>query len=166
MEAAAGPPWPCPAAGCPGQDSGVPAATGSPRPISLFFPPRQGERQQTQHAVCQLTHSASYFCVCRTTKMLHFQGNTGGARLPVSPGQGLRHWSLRPLRGAAPAPTLCTMEVLGPAEVHRDGEVLRYQHSPGPPRFTAVIPENRKKCACFSAAAEQLQNAAHQQEHE
>lgn len=51
-----------------------------------------------------------------------------------------------------------------------DGEIFQggipVPAQPSPTGLTAVIPEDRKICACFSAAAEQLRNVSHHREPE
>lgn len=65
---------------------------------------------------------------------------------------------------ASPIPT--TGGVLGPGAVQGMGGFSGRYFQPSPTGLTAVIPEDRKICACFSAAAEQLRNVSHHGEPE
>ena len=131
---------------------------------------KPGEQAASSHPCL-----ASYFCVCRTMKMLHFQGKHW--RSPVSPAapqaRGCRHRSPRLCllrrRVQHPAPNPGAREVLGPVDVRGGWGGISVPASGialPPACFTAVIPEDRKICACFSAAAEQLRNVSHHREPE
>lgn len=119
----------------------------------LLFPDSSSCRaEQGQHSRltgCLLTVG---FGVWQARKMLHFQGKCWRSLAPP--------WAPQ----ASPIPT--TGGVLGPGAVQGMGGFSGRYFQPSPTGLTAVIPEDRKICACFSAAAEQLRNVSHHGEPE
>lgn len=165
-------------AGRGGKESKVEAGTwapGCPQPgrRSPRHPPHfpsfalgQSERQQTQRAGCQLAPLWQLIFVCAELRRCSVsKESAGGARLPPAPprpgaaGTGPHAGSCSAGGCSTQHPTLHAGEVLGPADVHGGWGSISVPASSTalpPACFTAVIPEDRKICACFSAAAEQL----------
>lgn len=149
------------------QDAALPAATraaeAAPNTLSWFCATAEREAANPASRLPARARLASYFCVCPFPRKALEEAGSPAAPRPGAAGTRPRACSCSAGGCSTRHPTPCVGEVSGPVDVRGGwgGISVPVSSTTLPPAcFTAVIPEDRKICACFSAAAEQLRNVS------